>query len=159
MPTRRQFIRDCSVAATVASLTPTVLLAQGRGGRRGSSDQLGFEQFASQLNTAFSLPAAPRAARLLLVEANRLPPAAANSEDARNERFRLLFRGAAQQPLGQDTYAFEHSRLGRLTMFIVPVGSAVGAPHCYYEAVFNYPVHPVDVVAQLALAPQPAGRG
>ncbi len=158
MPTRRQFIRDCSVAATVASLTPTVLLAQGRGGWSGGAEQLGFEQFASQLNTAFSLPATPRASRLLLVGANRLPLAAANSEDARNERFRLVFRGAAQQPLGQDTYAFEHSRLGRLTLFIVPAGCVAGAPHCYYEAVFNYPVHPADVVAQLALAPQPAGR-
>jgi hypothetical protein len=159
MPTRRQFIRDCSVAATVASLTPTALLAQGGAGRREVSDQLAFEQFASQLNTSFSIPAAPRAFRLLLVEANRLPAATANSEDARNERFRLLFRGAAQQALGQDTYAFEHPRLGRLTMFIVPMGYAAGASHCYYEAVFNYPVHPADVVAQLALAPQPAGRG
>ena len=159
MPTRSQFLRDCSIVATVASLAPTAILAQGRGGRRGTADQLVFEQFAGQLNTAFSLRTGPRTSRLLLVKANRLPATAAGSADARNERFSLLFRGPAQQPFAQNTYAFEHPRLGRRDIFIVPIGSTEGTPHCYYEAVFNYPVHPADVVAQLSLAPLPAGRG
>jgi hypothetical protein len=159
MPTRRQFLRDCSVVATVASLTPTAVLAQSRRGWRGSSDQLLFEQFAEQLNTAFSLRTGPRTSRLRLVEANRLPATAADSEDARNERFCLLFRGPAHEPFAQNTYAIEHPRLGRLDIFIVPIGSTEGTPHCYYEAVFNYPVHPTDVVAQLSLAPHPARSG
>lgn len=159
MPTRRQFLRDCSIVATIASLTPTAVLAQGRGGGRGASGQLVFEQFAEQLNTVFSLRTGLRASRLLLVEANRLPATAAGSDDARNERFCLLFRGPPHQPFAQNTYAFEHPRLGRLDIFIVPIGSTEGTPHCYYEAVFNYPVHLADVVAQLSLAPLPAGRG
>jgi len=84
---------------------------------------------------------------------------AANAEDARNERFCLLFRGSAHQLLAQNTYVFEHPRLGDLTLFIVPIGSREGAPHCYYEAVFNYPTRPVDLVAQLSLAPQRARSG
>ena len=159
VPTRRQFLRDCSVVAIAASLTPIAVLAQSRGGRKRGANQLVFEQYAQQLNTSFSLRAGLLYSRLLLVEAHRLPATASNAEDARNERFYLLFRGPAHQPLGQDTYVFEHSRLGRRDIFIVPVDSTEGAPHCYYEAVFNYPIHPADVVAQLSRAPQSAPRG
>ena len=155
MSTRRQFLRDCSVVATVASFAPTAVLAQSRGGRRGGSDQLRFEQFAAQLNTSFSLRAGQRKSSLLLAGANRLPPAAPSAQDARNERFCLWFRGPAHQPLGQNTYKLEHAHLGRLDVFIVPVGPTEDAPHIYYEAIFNYPVQPADVVAQLSLAPQP----
>ncbi len=88
-----------------------------------------------------------------------MPATAANAEDARNERFCLLFRGPAHQPLAQNTYVFEHPRLGDLALFIVPIGSREGAPYCYYEAVFNYPTRPVDLVAQLSLAPQRARSG
>ena len=143
----------------MASLAPTAVLAQSRGGWRGASDQLGFEQFAAQLNTSFSLRAGPGTSKLLLAGANRLPATAANSEDARNERFCLLFRGPAHQPLAQDTYAFEHPRLGRLAIFIVPTVCTANPAHRYYEAVFNYPVYPADMVAQLSRAPQPARRG
>ena len=156
MPTRRRFLRDCSVVATVASLTPTAVLAASRAGRTEVSGQSLFEQFAQQLNTSFSLRSGPRTSRLLLVEAARLPATAANAEDARNERFCLLFRGPAHQPLAQNTYVFEHPRLGGLALFIVPVGSRDGAAYCYYEAVFNYPTRPVDLVVQLLLAPQRA---
>ena len=158
MPTRRQFLRDCSVAATFASFTPTAVLAQSRNGRSRVPDQLVFEQFARHLNTSFSLRAGPRTARLLLVEANRLAAPAANTEDARNERFCLLFRGPAHQALAQNTYVFEHPRLGRLDIFIVPTVCAAHPAYCYYEAIFNYPVYPADRVDQLSRAPHRARR-
>jgi hypothetical protein len=159
MPTRRRFLRDCSVVATVASLTPTAVLAASRRGRTVVSGQPDFEQFAQELNTSFSLRTGLCAPRLLLVEAYRLPATSAKAEDARNERFCLLFRGPAHQPLAQNTYVFEHPHLGDMAIFIVPIGSREGTPHCYYEAVFNYPTRPVDLVAQLSLAPQRARRG
>jgi hypothetical protein len=152
--TRRQFLRNCSMIAIAASLTPTAVLAQRRGGPRGAPDQLVFEQFVQELNTSFSLRAGSRTSRLLLVEAHRLPVTAANSEDARNERFSLLFRGPAHPPLAQDTFLFEHPRIGPLAIFIVPTVCTEDATHCYYEAVFNYPVRPADLVAQLSRAPQ-----
>jgi hypothetical protein len=92
---------------------------------------------------------------LLLVEASRLPATAPNAEDARNERFTLLFRGPAHQPLPQDSYTFQHPRIGRLDTFIVPTLCTEDTTHCYYLAVFNYPVHPADVAVQLSRAPQP----
>jgi hypothetical protein len=146
------------MAAAVASLTPTAVLAQSRGRRRGSSAELVFEQFADQLGTSFRVQAGSRTSRLLLAEASRLPATASNSEDARNERFCLRFRGPAHEPLAQDTYLFEHPRLGSLAIFIVPMGSMQDTSHAYYEAVFNFPIHPVDVIAQLSRAPQPASR-
>jgi hypothetical protein len=93
------------------------------------------------------------------VEAQRLPATAANAEDARNERFCLLFRGPAHQPLAQDTFLFEHPRFGPLAIFIVPTVCTEDAAHCYYEAVFNYPVRPADVLAQLSRAPQRSRSG
>src|ERR1035438_8410893 len=109
MPTRRQFLRDCSIVATVASLTPTALLAQSRGRRQGSSAELVFEQFANQLGTSLTVHAGPWTSSLLLAEASRLPAVAADSEDARNERFCMRFRGPAHQPLAQDTYKIRRS--------------------------------------------------
>ena len=158
LPTRREFLRDCSLVATAAALSPTAVLAQNRRGRTRSAEPLTFELFAALLNTSFSVRAGLRTSRLALVEANRLPPAPPEAEDARNERFSLLFRGPVLEPLGQDTYLFEHPRVGQSAIFIVPMHCTKDTAHCYYEAVFNYPVHPADVVAQLAQAPQPVRR-
>jgi hypothetical protein len=158
MHNRRQFLRDCSVVATLASLAPTAVLARSRAGRKTSPAELVFDQFTEQLDTSFSVRAGPQTARLLLVEASRLPATAANSEDARNERFCLVFRSSAHQALPQDTYSFEHPRLGHRDLFIVPMASTQDTSHAYYEAVFNFPIHPLDIVAQLAQAPQPARR-
>ena len=64
--------------------------------------------------------------------------AAANAEDALHEKFALLFRGPLASPLAQNTYSFEHQRIGSFAMFIVPIG-CVDQSRCYYEAIFNRP--------------------
>jgi hypothetical protein len=110
------------------------------------------EHFAAALDTPFIVNAGSGAVKVVLVAANAAPPAAPGAEDARNERFSLLFRGSAGQALEQDTYWFEHSRLGRLAIFIVPTGPA-DSPEPYYEAVFNHAVGATDLAAQLARAP------
>ena len=51
------------------------------------------------------------------------------------EGFTLVFRGFQDAPLGQDTYSFEHAKLGTFKLFIVP-GQTYGRTH-YYEAVIN----------------------
>jgi hypothetical protein len=70
-----------------------------------------------------------------------------------------LFRGPAHQPLAQGTFLFEHPRFGPLAIFIVLTVCTEDAAHCYYEAVFNYPVRPADVLAQLSRAPQRSRSG
>ena len=58
------------------------------------------------------------------------------ASDEGGEKFSLLFRGDAIRPLGQNTYAFEHARIGRFEMFIVPIGRE-DQGQCHYEAVFH----------------------
>ncbi len=157
MSNRRQFLRDCSLVATAAALTPSAALSQNYGPHASAARSLSFDHFAAELNTTFIVRTVSAPLKLVLVEAELSPPAAHDAEDARNERFSLLFRGPANQPLSQDTYLFEHLRLGRQALFIVPTPTP-DAAHCYYEAIFNRPVNPRDLAAQLAQAPQRASK-
>jgi hypothetical protein len=157
MQTRRKFLRDCSLVAVTATLAPVAALAQNPASRIGAQDWPGFEQFARQVNTSFVLRAGSKTVKLLLVEASIFSAATPDSEDAGNEKFSLLFRGPAQQPLEQDTYLFDHPRIGRLSIFIVPIG-CLDTTHCYYEAIFDRPVNPSDLAAQLSLAPRRARK-
>jgi hypothetical protein len=51
------------------------------------------------------------------------------------EQFSLLFRGPRTPKLGQSLYTLEHEKLGKLELFLVPVGpDSVGMG---YQAVFN----------------------
>jgi hypothetical protein len=51
------------------------------------------------------------------------------------QSFSLLFRGPGHQPLGQETYQFEHERIGGFALFIVPMRPEQDCT--YYEAIFN----------------------
>lgn len=142
MTTRRQFLVGCSALTVAAGLTPATLLAAPFQVRDIPLDRIGFDTFASQLDMTFrvSQKAAPDAG-LKLVEAKPVVsshPLAHLAEDARNEKFSLLFRGPAGLALGQDTHTFENKDIGRFAMFIVPVKTR-DTGHAYYEATFNRP--------------------
>lgn len=49
--------------------------------------------------------------------------------------FSILFRGPLDRPLGQETYRFEHNRIGGFGLFIAPMRAEQDAR--YYEAIFN----------------------
>lgn len=83
--------------------------------RLGSSEQLALELFK---------------VRDLRV-ASRSTAAAIDGE----QRFSLLFRGPSHQPLPQETYQFEHDRIGGFALFIVPMRPEEESR--YYEAIFN----------------------
>lgn len=57
------------------------------------------------------------------------------------ESFSLLFEGPADAPIGQGLVPLEHDDLGRLELFLVPVGPGS------YEAAFNVPSTPQEVGA------------
>ena len=154
MPTRRRFIRDCSVLATAASLTPAIAIAQDRSLLAG---QPGFGRFAQQLNSPFNVRTSNGIERLVLVEATRSEPTSPRAEDGRNERYSLLFRGPVHPKLPQGTYEFEHPRLGRLPIFITPIEST-DISRSYYEAVFNHAISFQDLTAQLSRAPRSARK-
>lgn len=154
MQTRRKFLHDCSLAAVAASLAPSVTWAGNPAGWKAVAQEPGFAEFARQVNTFFRVQAGFNPVRLLLVQANPFSPATPDAEDAGNDKFILRFRGPAQQPLEQDTYRFDHPRLGRLFIFIVPTGSR-DPMHCHYAAIFDRPVNTAQLAAQLARAPRP----
>ena len=152
MQNRRQFLRDCSLAAA-ASLVPVAALAQSHARRVAGHDDPGFARFAGQLNTPFFVQAGTQTIKLLLVEASTFSSTSPDAEDAGNEKFYLLFRGPVQQPLEQNTYRFDHPHLGRFSIFIVPIG-CLDASHCHYEAIFDRPVNAAAFAALLARAPR-----
>lgn len=123
MRTRRKFVFNCSALAVSAAILPASAVRW----TDITAGELGFQSFAAELNSRFLTRSGPGQS-LELVEATR--------KDSTAGHFSLLFRGDATQPLDQNTYRFEHARLGRFEMFIVPVGRP-GETHCYYEAVFN----------------------
>jgi len=153
MPTRRDFIRNCSLAAATATLIPTSLLARNPASTGDGLTSPGLVQYKSQLNTTFTIQTGGKVARLKLVEAQELPVTMPTALDARNERFSLLFRGPLAVALNQDTYSLVHPELGTQLIFIVPIrGKDAGQQ--YYEAIFNRPLQAEDLARQLALAPR-----
>ena len=134
---RRQFLLHCS-ALTLAVSMPS-LGAQGPRPRT-ALERISFDQFASQLNTAFTVQQGSGAAGVLrLTQARWHPPAnSPAAADAANDKFSLVFSGAASKPLSQDTYSFIHRALGRFEMFISQVGPASQGQY-FYEAIFNRP--------------------
>lgn len=102
-----------------------------------SLEQISAEDFARQLNSTFVVHTEQGSRRLVLAEIQS-PAVSPNAEDAQNEKFTLRFRGVPALPLGQDTYWFEHQRIGLFAMFIVPIG-CMDERYCCYEAVFNRP--------------------
>jgi len=70
--------------------------------------------FAEHLNSTFRLRHGPATTELELAEVS-------DGSTARHVSFSLLFRGPQQPLFPQQIYPFEHDRLGRFDLFIVPV--------------------------------------
>ena len=108
-------------------------MAAPRRALAASPTDLGYAAFAAQIRSRFvSRTSDGETQSLQLIEAVR----DSHGTPADGEKFSLLFRGDATRRLSQDTYRFEHARLGRFDMFIVPIGREARAC-CYYEAIFN----------------------
>jgi len=137
---RRRFLTQCSTIALASGLTPAAVLASPSARREVSLQSINFGQFSAQVGTTFRIrQTSGSVLSLVLMEATPKVVsglASLASEDAGNERFSLVFLGPASVPLEQDTYTFEHPRLGQVAMFIVPLHSMSGE-QVQYEAVFN----------------------
>jgi hypothetical protein len=89
---------------------------------------LTLESFAGLVGEPFSLQVAPEPLPLVLEEAE-----AVSGGDTR-EAFSLVFRGPFDPLLAQGIHPVEHADLGRLEIFLVPIGrDAAGA---LYQAIF-----------------------
>jgi hypothetical protein len=143
MTSRRQFLSGCSTLALAAAVSPAALSAASVFGREAGPELLTYKAFSKCLNSTFILHReAEQDVRLELTDACEQQPSGfetALAADASHEKFSLMFRGPQTAVLPQNTYTFEHGRLGRFEMFIVPVG-VQNQTHGCYEAIFNRPL-------------------
>ena len=96
-------------------------------------DGLTRESFAEHVGTIFRAQAPNRVLEFKLVEVKALVTAA--GEARRRQPFSLCFLGPGDVLVPQQTIPLEHAALGRLGIFLVPIGRD---PEGYkYEAVFG----------------------
>ena len=108
-----------------------------RGNSVRALEQISLAEFQSAAGSVFSIfRRGNDSVRLELVEAKLAPAHFATRQSP--ESFSLLFRNRDAACLSQDTYSFDHPRLGRFDLFIVPVNRGNAGARCY-EAVFNRP--------------------
>jgi hypothetical protein len=94
------------------------------------------EQFARHLGEVFRLDAGDGASPLDLRLAEVTSLAKDRSApDAPRSPFALLFRGPLSPWARQGTYPLDHAELGRLEIFLVPIGP--DAEGMRYEAIFT----------------------
>lgn len=94
---------------------------------------LTFESFSPHLNSTFALGLGESTVELTLTQATRqpVPPFLGQMR----EPFSLIFRSGTPVVLPQRLYPFKHDSMGKLDIFIVPIGRD---PHgVVYQAVFN----------------------
>lgn len=132
---RRDFITKGSLMAVVAAIAPPLLDARS-GGKTfaaiNSSPSLDKSAFLAQLNTQFTVNENGHAVGLKLVEVVDLERR--SGARRHGEGFSLIFRGAEDEALKQDTYQIEHAKLGGFSFLIVPVSATHQAT---YEVVVN----------------------
>ena len=142
MISRRRFVLRGATLATAAGLLPSTLVTAAAFARQIGFDPLSYAALAACVGTAFVVQAeAGPMVALELIDARKMSPAprvAPNAPDAAHEKFSLRFRGPRHAALSQQTYSLEHRRLGRVEIFIVPMGSDADGNR-FYEAVFNRP--------------------
>jgi hypothetical protein len=98
-------------------------------------DKLTVAEFTGQVGRAFRLtPADAPALDLVLVEARDLSLQTA-APGAKRAPFSLVFLGPKGPVLPQRIYPLENETLGRLEIFLVPIGAE--ADGVKYEAIFN----------------------
>lgn len=90
-----------------------------------------YEEFAAQVGTKFQILDAS-AAPISDVVLNEVTK---RKSSGRQEYFSLLFLGANEGALTQQTYRIKHEKLGEGMLFLVPVGQ--DAAGVQYEAAFN----------------------
>jgi hypothetical protein len=143
LKTRRQFLQRYSILVASVALGSGAAWAapRRRASRHMPLPKLNFQTFASQLNTTFEVKLADGSTvPLKLVEATRgSAQKSAGPKGVLYEQFSLLFTGPLEPALDQRIHSFEHSRIGRFEIFIVPVISR-NTSAMHYECIFNRPL-------------------
>jgi hypothetical protein len=132
---RREFLKRGTLVALGAGV-PLALAEQtlGRTTATSKAADLDMASFKSQLGTSFLVYYQAAKVQMTLVDvANFASP---KQTAAGKEGFSLRFRGPKETTLKQDTYLFEHDRLGIFSFLIVTVRSR-DQRATHYEAIIN----------------------
>ncbi len=100
---------------------------------RRMPEELKIGDFFERVGEGFRVPFADGAIEITLVEVTNL--ARADHAGPTRAPFSLIFRGPISPVMPQRTYPLEHPALGRLDIFLVPIGP--DASGMRYEAIFN----------------------
>jgi Domain of unknown function (DUF6916) len=92
-------------------------------------DELTRADFDAHVGDAFAVAASPEPIELVLDSATTIA-----DRPGGRDPFSLVFRGPAEPLLAQAIYHLEHSALGPLEIFVVPLGQDGGGTR--YEAIF-----------------------
>jgi len=93
-------------------------------------DSLTQEAFAQNVNTKFHvLGEDTNQVELELAEVSKV------TQQKAHDQFAVVFRGPLNAFMGQGMRSFDHDKLGRFELFIVPIRH--DSEGYYYEAVFN----------------------
>ena len=92
------------------------------------------DTFEPHVGSEFSIKRGP--GPLVLLQLDKVDRHEPRSHGDRRDPFALLFVGPGGQPLPQAIYPMDHDMLGRLDIFVVPIGPLPDGRQ-QYEAVFN----------------------
>lgn len=96
-------------------------------------EELKVQEFIERVGEGFRVANEGAAVVLILVEATDL--STRDASGLRRRPFSLIFRGPSAPVLPQRTWPLEHATLGRLEIFLVPIGPDPSGMR--YEAIFN----------------------
>ena len=91
------------------------------------------ESFSTHLNSTFALGVGESTVDLTLTQVQKLP--FRPFQGMMREPFSLIFRSGMPVVLPQRAYPLKHEAMGKLDIFIVPIGR--DAQGIVYQAVFN----------------------
>jgi Domain of unknown function (DUF6916) len=94
---------------------------------------LTFESFSPHLNSTFAIGLGESSVELTLTQATKQP--VRPFPGMMREPFSLIFRSGLPVVLPQRLYPLKHEALGKLDIFIVPIGRDLQGT--VYQAVFN----------------------
>jgi hypothetical protein len=130
---RREFLKRGTLMAFAASV-PLSLSEKARILSPSRKFALNKAAFEAQLNTKFLINIGALNVPVTLVDVVSF--ASPNQTALGKEGFSLLFLGAPDAKLQQNTYLIQHQELGTFPLLIVPVGMDTGSGPLY-EAVIN----------------------
>ena len=129
---RRKFMKAGTIAALSTIIPSTSVIAFGQTNPLDPLARLKQEDFQRQLYTYFNIRLSKTST--IKVELYAVEQSKEGGVDV-IDNFSLVFRGVHATQLRQNTYQFEHTKLGTFQLFIVPAGSQANMK--FYRAVIN----------------------